>query len=150
MAWIFVAELLADMRKCGHGATEAQAAAEPQWVGLNKEVAASLLGQANLYYTGANILGKPSRMLVYLGGDRLPTAMRQRAAPWIPRLCLQSSAGVGRINRGAARCVVVKVRVVVSDIHPFPRHRRPIGGVDLRRINNQYQVGPGLLAGTNR
>jgi cation diffusion facilitator CzcD-associated flavoprotein CzcO len=65
----FVAELLAHMRKCGHTTAEAQAAAEQQWVELNKEVAAlTLLGQANSYYTGANIVGKPRQMLTYLGG----------------------------------------------------------------------------------
>jgi cation diffusion facilitator CzcD-associated flavoprotein CzcO len=74
----FVADLLAHMRRRGHAVAEAQAADEQQWVDLTKELAAAtLLGQANSYYTGANIAGKPDQMLVYLGGG---PAYHQRCA----------------------------------------------------------------------
>ncbi|OBA60795.1 cyclohexanone monooxygenase [Mycobacterium sp. 1100029.7] len=74
----FVAGILVRMRTCGHSAAEAQAAAEQQWVDHHAEVAAAtFLGQANSYYTGANIPGKPSQMLAYVGGG---PAFHQRCA----------------------------------------------------------------------
>jgi cyclohexanone monooxygenase len=53
----------------GRGPIEATEASETEWVNHTNEVAdATLFPEANSWYMGANIPGKPRVILTYLGG----------------------------------------------------------------------------------
>lgn len=57
------------MRAHGFTTCEASAKAEEQWIAHHEELASrSLLSKANSWYTGANVAGKPRRLLSYVGG----------------------------------------------------------------------------------
>ncbi|MFI9629466.1 flavin-containing monooxygenase [Streptomyces sp. NPDC052042] len=65
----FIAKLLAHAAERGHAVIEATPAAEEQWVAHAAEVAAmTVFPLADSWYTGANIAGKASVVLPYLGG----------------------------------------------------------------------------------
>ena len=58
------------MREEGLTRIEASTAAEEQWVDLVRDVASlTLFPQANSWYLGANIPGKPRYFSAYLGGS---------------------------------------------------------------------------------
>ena len=65
----FVAELIATMRAHGARSVEAQAVAQEAWVAHVAEAASqTLFPQANSWYMGANIPGKPRVFVPYAGG----------------------------------------------------------------------------------
>lgn len=65
----FIADLIASMRAQGATAVEARAGAQEAWVAHVAEVAqTTLFPQANSWYMGANIPGKPRVFLPYVGG----------------------------------------------------------------------------------
>ncbi len=65
----FIVDLIASMRARGATAVEAQADAQEAWVAHVAEVAeTTLFPQANSWYMGANIPGKPRVFLPYVGG----------------------------------------------------------------------------------
>ncbi len=65
----FVADLIAAMRVRGARSVEAQAAAQATWVAHVAEAASqTLFPQANSWYMGANIPGKPRVFVPYAGG----------------------------------------------------------------------------------
>jgi cyclohexanone monooxygenase len=65
----FVAELIGTMRAQGAGTVDAQAAAQEAWVAHVAEAAhGTLFPQANSWYMGSNIPGKPRVFLPYIGG----------------------------------------------------------------------------------
>lgn len=65
----FIVDLIASMRTRGATAVEAQADAQQAWVAHVAEVAeTTLFPQANSWYMGANIPGKPRVFLPYVGG----------------------------------------------------------------------------------
>ena len=65
----FIADLVAAMRARGAQSVEAQAAAQEAWVAHVAEAASqTLFPQANSWYMGANIPGKPRVFLPYVGG----------------------------------------------------------------------------------
>jgi len=65
----WIADCLAFMRKRGLVAMEATHDAEAQWVAHVNEVAQlTLYPQANSWYMGANIPGKPRIFMPYIGG----------------------------------------------------------------------------------
>ncbi len=65
----WIADCLAWMRERGCEAMEAQKGAEDNWVAHVNEVAhATLYPQANSWYMGANIPGKPRIFMPYIGG----------------------------------------------------------------------------------
>jgi cyclohexanone monooxygenase len=65
----WIADCLAFMRERGLATMEAEPAAEEKWVAHVNEVAnATLYPQANSWYMGANIPGKPRIFMPYIGG----------------------------------------------------------------------------------
>jgi cyclohexanone monooxygenase len=65
----FVADLIATMRARGASTVEAQPGAQEAWVAHVAELAqGTLFPQANSWYMGANIPGKPRVFLPYVGG----------------------------------------------------------------------------------
>jgi cyclohexanone monooxygenase len=65
----WIADVVAYMRDRGLDAMEAEAAAEEKWVAHVNEVAyTTLYPQANSWYMGANIPGKPRIFMPYIGG----------------------------------------------------------------------------------
>jgi cyclohexanone monooxygenase len=65
----WITDCIAHMRARGLATTEATQAAEDQWTRHVAEVAAtSLMPEANSWYMGANIPGKPRVFMPYLGG----------------------------------------------------------------------------------
>jgi cyclohexanone monooxygenase len=65
----FIADLLAHMRENGATLVDAQETAQDDWVRHVAEVAeGTLMPQANSWYMGANIPGKPRVFLPYAGG----------------------------------------------------------------------------------
>jgi cyclohexanone monooxygenase len=65
----WIADCLAYMRDNGLATMEAQTAAEDKWVAHVNEVAyTTLFPQANSWYMGANIPGKPQVFMPYIGG----------------------------------------------------------------------------------
>jgi cyclohexanone monooxygenase len=65
----WIADCLASMRERGHAIIEAAAEAEDKWVAHVNEVAQmTLYPQANSWYMGANIPGKPRIFMPYIGG----------------------------------------------------------------------------------
>ncbi|SFL29637.1 cyclohexanone monooxygenase [Bradyrhizobium sp. NFR13] len=65
----WIADCLAYMRDRGAGVIEATRSAEDKWVAHVNEVAAgTLYPQANSWYMGANIPGKPQIFMPYIGG----------------------------------------------------------------------------------
>jgi cyclohexanone monooxygenase len=65
----WISDCLASMRKRGAGTIEATRAAEDKWVDHVNEVAsATLYPQANSWYMGANVPGKPRIFMPYIGG----------------------------------------------------------------------------------
>jgi cyclohexanone monooxygenase len=65
----WIADCLGWLRDNGQAAMEAQQAAEDKWVDHVNEVAhATLYPQANSWYMGANIPGKPRIFMPYIGG----------------------------------------------------------------------------------
>ncbi|MEK9278756.1 MULTISPECIES: NAD(P)/FAD-dependent oxidoreductase [unclassified Bradyrhizobium] len=65
----WIADCLVHMRKHGLAAMEAGRAAEDKWVAHVNEVAhGTLYPQANSWYMGANIPGKPRIFMPYIGG----------------------------------------------------------------------------------
>ncbi|WP_398479829.1 flavin-containing monooxygenase [Tardiphaga sp.] len=65
----WITDCLASMRKRGAGTIEATRAAEDKWVDHVNEVAsATLYPQANSWYMGANVPGKPRIFMPYIGG----------------------------------------------------------------------------------
>jgi cyclohexanone monooxygenase len=65
----WIADCLAHIRKSGHSAIEATPDAEAKWVAHVNEVAnRTLMPNANSWYVGANIPGKPRIFMPYLGG----------------------------------------------------------------------------------
>jgi cyclohexanone monooxygenase len=65
----WIADCVAHLRERGHATIEATAEAEQAWVDHVREVAqATLFPQANSWYMGANIPGKPRVFMPYLGG----------------------------------------------------------------------------------
>jgi cyclohexanone monooxygenase len=65
----WIAECLGHMRKAGIATTEARRDAEEKWVAHVNEVAqGTLYPQANSWYMGANIPGKPRIFMPYIGG----------------------------------------------------------------------------------
>jgi cyclohexanone monooxygenase len=65
----WIADCIATMRGRGFDAIEAEREAEDKWVGHVNEVAhATLYPQANSWYMGANIPGKPQIFMPYIGG----------------------------------------------------------------------------------
>jgi cyclohexanone monooxygenase len=65
----WIADCLAFMRHRGHTTIEATAEAEEKWVVHVNEVAQmTLYPQANSWYMGANIPGKPRIFMPYIGG----------------------------------------------------------------------------------
>ncbi|MDB5618862.1 NAD(P)/FAD-dependent oxidoreductase [Tardiphaga sp.] len=65
----WIADCLAYMRDRGVGSIEATHSAEDRWVAHVNEVAGSTLyPQANSWYMGANIPGKPQIFMPYIGG----------------------------------------------------------------------------------
>ena len=65
----WITDCLGDLRKKGISAIEATQAAEDHWVAHVNEVAyKTLYPQANSWYMGANIPGKPRVFMPYIGG----------------------------------------------------------------------------------
>jgi cyclohexanone monooxygenase len=65
----WIADCLAWMRASGFATMEATAEAEDKWVAHVNEVAhLTLYPQANSWYMGANIPGKPRIFMPYIGG----------------------------------------------------------------------------------
>jgi len=65
----WIADAIAYLRRHGHETIEATDEAEERWVEHVAEVGdATLFPQANSWYVGANIPGKPRVLLAYLGG----------------------------------------------------------------------------------
>ena len=65
----WVAECLSNLREKGFSAIEATSPAEDRWVAHVNELASkTLFPQANSWYMGANIPGKPRVFMPYLGG----------------------------------------------------------------------------------
>jgi cyclohexanone monooxygenase len=65
----WIADCVAHLRERGYDTVEATPAAEEAWVTHVAEVAqATLFPQANSWYIGANIPGKPRVFMPYLGG----------------------------------------------------------------------------------
>ncbi len=65
----WITDCLAHLRKHGKAAIEATAEAEDNWVAHGNEVAhRTLYPQANSWYMGANIPGKPRVFMPYIGG----------------------------------------------------------------------------------
>jgi cyclohexanone monooxygenase len=65
----WIADALSNMREWGHDVMEADQAAEDKWVAHVNEVAhGTLYPQANSWYMGANIPGKPRIFMPYIGG----------------------------------------------------------------------------------
>jgi cyclohexanone monooxygenase len=65
----WITALLARMRANGQASVEATAAAQEEWVAHVNEVAhRTLYPQANSWYMGANIPGKPQLFMPYVGG----------------------------------------------------------------------------------
>jgi cyclohexanone monooxygenase len=65
----WIADCLGYMRAQGFAAMEAETDAEDRWVAHVNEVAyATLYPQANSWYMGANIPGKPRIFMPYIGG----------------------------------------------------------------------------------
>jgi cyclohexanone monooxygenase len=68
----WIADCLAWMHAHGHAVIEAEPAAETGWVTHVNEVAdATLFPQANSWYMGANVPGKPRVFMPYIGGCAL-------------------------------------------------------------------------------
>ena len=64
-----VADLIAHMRGAGLSAIEPERAAEDEWVDHVQEVAyKTLFPQANSWYMGTNIPGKPRLFMPYIAG----------------------------------------------------------------------------------
>jgi cyclohexanone monooxygenase len=65
----WIADCLAFMRDRGFEAMEAEREAEEKWVAHANEVAhTTLYPQANSWYMGANVPGKPRIFMPYIGG----------------------------------------------------------------------------------
>jgi cyclohexanone monooxygenase len=65
----WIADCLAHLRDNGRDTIEATQEAEQRWIAHVAEVAqATLFPQANSWYIGANIPGKPRVFMPYLGG----------------------------------------------------------------------------------
>ena len=65
----WITDCLSTMRKRGAETIEAMRAAEDKWVDhVNEVAAATLYPQANSWYMGANIPGKPRIFMPYIGG----------------------------------------------------------------------------------
>jgi cyclohexanone monooxygenase len=65
----WISDLLAHMRREGAASVEASAAAQEDWVQHVNEVAhRTLYPQANSWYMGANVPGKPQLFMPYVGG----------------------------------------------------------------------------------
>ena len=65
----WIADCIAWLGRHGHSTIEASAEAEAEWVAHVAEVAApTLFPQANSWYMGANVPGKPRVFLPYVGG----------------------------------------------------------------------------------
>jgi cyclohexanone monooxygenase len=65
----WITDAIAYMRNCGLATMEADKGAEEQWVDHVNEVAhTTLYPQANSWYMGANIPGKPQIFMPYIGG----------------------------------------------------------------------------------
>ncbi len=65
----WVTDCIAWLRDHGHAAIEPTAAREEEWVKHHDEVAAAtLMMRTTSWYTGANVEGKPRRLLSYIGG----------------------------------------------------------------------------------
>ena len=65
----WIADCLSHMRAQGHEAMEASMDAEDKWVAHVNELAyATLYPQANSWYMGANVPGKPRIFMPYIGG----------------------------------------------------------------------------------
>jgi cyclohexanone monooxygenase len=65
----WIADCMAHMRHHGFEAMEATRQAEDEWVAhVNEVAAATLYPQANSWYMGANIPGKPRIFMPYIGG----------------------------------------------------------------------------------
>jgi cyclohexanone monooxygenase len=65
----WIADCLAYMRDRGFDSVEATSAAEDKWVDhVNEVAAATLYPQANSWYMGANVPGKPRIFMPYIGG----------------------------------------------------------------------------------
>ncbi len=65
----WIAECLVHLRKSGRTRIEADPAAQEEWVGHVGEVAeASLRGNCNSWYVGANVPGKPRIFMPYMAG----------------------------------------------------------------------------------
>lgn len=65
----WVTDAILFMRKNGKSQMEASAEKEEEWIQHHDEIAEStLLMSTNSWYTGANIEGKPRRLLSYVGG----------------------------------------------------------------------------------
>jgi cyclohexanone monooxygenase len=74
----WIADCLDHMRRANIAAIEPTAAAEADWVAHSNEVVShTLYPQANSWYWGANIPGKPRTFGVYVGGF---AAYRERCA----------------------------------------------------------------------
>jgi acetone monooxygenase len=65
----WVTDCIAYLREQGHGSIEPSSEKEAWWVQHHDETAnATLMMTTNSWYTGANIEGKPRRLLSYIGG----------------------------------------------------------------------------------
>jgi len=78
----WIVGLLGHMREHGYTRFEVEQAAEDAWVEHNNQVAdATLYPQANSWYVGANIPGKPRVLMPYVGGfDRFKRRCDEVAA----------------------------------------------------------------------
>ncbi len=65
----WISDCLAHMQRSGHQQLRATPAAQSEWMAHAREVASkTLFANANSWYTGANIPGKPRVFLPYIGG----------------------------------------------------------------------------------
>lgn len=65
----WIGELLGHMAKHGFSAVEADSRAVDDWVAeCNERAAATMFPQANSWYLGANIPGKPRVFMPFIGG----------------------------------------------------------------------------------
>ncbi|MES1945131.1 FAD dependent oxidoreductase [Salinisphaera sp. PC39] len=68
----WIADCIDYMRRNGYATIEADREAEDRWIAHVKEIAdQTLLPEANSWYLGANVPGKPRVFMVYLGGGRM-------------------------------------------------------------------------------
>jgi cyclohexanone monooxygenase len=67
----WIGDCIEHMRRQGYRAIEPDTEAEENWIAHVKEIAdTTLLPEANSWYLGANIPGKPRVFMVYLGGGK--------------------------------------------------------------------------------